>query len=279
MLKMTPKKIISRSILYVLLAGIAFFWIYPFLWMISTAFKTNAEVIASLSLIPNELRLDNFVKAWIEARFAQYFFNTVLITVTVVLIVLTTCSMAGYSLGRRKFIGKKVFIALIVATMFIPQAFTIIPVYDLMTQLGLLNTRWAVILSIAGGAHVVFILLFAAQYSQVPIDLEHAAVIDGCGFVRTFIHVMFPAALPIAATVTIFQFIQTWNAFLIPLVMTLGKPKLRTLAVGLLSFVGEYTIDWAGLAAGAAISVMPVIVVFLFVQRYFIKGLAGAVKG
>lgn len=273
-----PRRLSSRIIIYSILTPLSFFWIYPFLWMISTSFKTNAEVIASLSLIPDRFRFENFIRAWVEGRFALYFFNTVLISTAVVLIVLVTCAMTGYALGRRQFIGKRLFIAAIIATMFIPQAFTLIPIYDLMIRLGLLNTRFAIILSIAGGAHVIFILLFAAHFSQIPIDLEHAALIDGCGFVRTFIHVMAPAAKPVAATVVIFQFIQTWNSFLIPLVMTLGKPALRTLGVGLFAFVGEYTIDWVGLAAGATISVAPVIVVFVFVQRYFIRGLAGAVK-
>ena len=273
-----PSKKWIRIILQTVLLGIAVLWIYPFAWMISTAFKSNAEVVANLGLIPDDPVSGNFRKAWVEARFAEYFFNSVLITVSVVAIVLATCSMTGYVLGRRRFIGKKAFISAIVATMFIPQAFTLIPVYDLMTNLGLLNTRWAVILSIAGGAHVIYILMFAAHYSQIPIDLEHAAVIDGCGFVRTFFYVMLPVSLPIVATVIIFQFIQTWNAFLLPLIMTLGRPRLYTLAVGLLSFVGEYTIDWAGLAAGATISVVPIIMVFVFVQRYFITGLAGAIK-
>ena len=274
----TTRRTVETALTHVVLASLALIWIYPFLWMISTSFKTNAEVIASLGLIPDRFRFENFVKAWVEARFARYFLNTVVTTVSVVSVVLISSAMSGYVFGRRRFIGKHLIMGLIIATMFIPQGSTIIPVYDLIYRLGLLNTLWGVILAITGGAHVVFILLFAGQFVQIPIDLEHAAVIDGCGFVQTFWHVMMPTAKPVAATVVIFQTIHTWNEFLVPLVLTLSKPELRTLAVGLYAFVGEYTIDWVGLSAGATISVMPIIAFFLFVQRYFVKGLAGAIK-
>ena len=163
--------------------------------------------------------------------------------------------------------------------MFMPKGFTIIPVYALINAMGLNNSLAGVILAEVGNAHVLFILLFAAHFSGLPKDLEEAAEIDGCGFLRTFLQIMLPLSKPMIATTAIMQFMFSWNSFLIPLVFTLSKPELRTLGVGMYQFVGENSIDWTGMAAAACISLLPIIVVFVLFQRYFIEGVAGAVKG
>ena len=130
-----------------------------------------------------------------------------------------------------------------------PKGYTIIPIYTLINSLGLNNTLAGVILAEAGGAHVLFILLFTAYFRGLPKELEEAAQIDGAGFLRTFAQVMMPLAKPIIATTGIMQFMYTWNSFLIPLVFTLSKPELRTLGVGMYQFVGEHSVDWTGAAA------------------------------
>jgi len=140
------------------------------------------------------------------------------------------------------------------------------------------DTLWGVILAQSGGAHVLYILLFAGYFSQLPRELEEAAIMDLSLIVRVFAQVMLPLATPIMATVVILQFINSWNDFLLPLVLTLSRPDLRTLAVGMYAFRGEYYVDWSGMAAAASISLLPVILVFLFMQRYFVEGIAGAVK-
>jgi raffinose/stachyose/melibiose transport system permease protein len=122
------------------------------------------------------------------------------------------------------------------------------------------------------------ILLFAGYFRQLPSELEESALVDGAGFVRIFLRIMLPLSKPVIATSIILQFIASWNDFLIPLVLTLSQPSLRTLAVGVYSFQGENLTDWADMAAASTISIIPVVVVFLFLQRYFIEGIAGAVK-
>jgi raffinose/stachyose/melibiose transport system permease protein len=165
-----------------------------------------------------------------------------------------------------------------VATVFLPTGYTIIPVFEMVNRLGLADTLWGVILAQSGGAHVLYILLFAGYFSQLPRELEEAAIMDGASFVRVFVQVMLPLAMPIVATVIILHFINSWNDFLLPLVLTLSRPDLRTLAVGMYAFRGEFYVDWSGMAAAASISLLPVILVFLFMQRYFVEGIAGAVK-
>ncbi|MBC7234602.1 MAG: carbohydrate ABC transporter permease [Chloroflexi bacterium] len=271
---------IEMPLTHLLLIGVGIIWIYPFLWMVSAAFKTTAEMFGGgLNLIPKEPTLDNFVRAWKVANFRTYFFNTVTVTVSVVALVVTWSSMTGYAFGRYDFPGKKLFMGAIVATLFLPTGYTIIPTFELIKALGLLNTLWGVILAMAGGAHVLFILLFTGFFSSLPQDLEDAARIDGCGFVRTFWNVMLPLAKPVIATAVIMRFMWSWNAFFIPLVFTLGKPELRTLGVGMFAFVAEYATDWTGMAAAATISLIPIIAVFLALQRYFVEGVAGAIKG
>lgn len=261
-----------------LLLPICVIWIYPFLWMVSAAFKPNSEIFAGLGLIPNDVALENFSRAWEEANIGVYFFNTVVMTVGSIVIVLVSTAMMGYVLGRYSFPGKTLIIVFYVATVFLPEGYTIIPVFQLINSLGLADTLWGLILGSSGGAHVVMVLLFAGFFNQLPKALEESATIDGAGFIRVFWTIMLPLAKPVIATVIILQFMHAWNAYLLPLVITLTRPDLRTLAVGLRAFQGEFSTDWAGMAAAATISLMPIIITFLFLQRYFVEAVAGAVK-
>jgi raffinose/stachyose/melibiose transport system permease protein len=269
---------LRAAIISIILTPIALVWIYPFLWVVSASLKTNMEIFKGLGLIPEIPQWQNYIRAWEQAKIGQYFMNTVIITVTSVAIVVVVTSMIGYVLGRYSFPGKNIVVGLLVATVFIPQGYTIIPVFEVVNRLGLADTLWGVILAESGGANVLAILLFSGYFSQLPRELEEAAVIDGAGFVRVFVQVMMPLAKPIVATTIIMHFISTWNSFLLPLVLTLSRPNLRTLAVGMYAFRGEFFIDWSGMAAAATISLLPIILVFLVMQRYFVEGIAGAVK-
>ncbi len=263
----------------IILTPIAFLWIYPFLWMVSASVKTNDDIFRSgLNLLPSQLMFENYERAWVQANISQYFFNTVAIALgSVALVVLTTATM-GYVLGRYGFPGKKIVVGLFVATVFLPKGYTIIPIFELISNLGLDGSLFGVILAQSGGANIIFILLFTGYFSQLPKELEEAAIVDGAGFLRIFFQIMLPLAKPVVATVVIMQFISSWNDFLLPLVLTLARPELRTLSVGMYAFRGEYFTDWSGMAAAATIAIIPIILVFLAMQRYFIEGIAGAVK-
>jgi multiple sugar transport system permease protein len=266
--------------LHTFLIGLGIIWIYPFIWMIAASFKTNNEYIASgISLLPQKFQFANYKRAWETAHFSVYFWNTLIVTVSVVLIVLAVCSLTGYAIGRYQFRGRLLFITAVTATMFMPKGYTIIPVYSLVNALGLNNSLWGVILAEVGSGHILFILLFVAYFRGLPKEMEESAEIDGSGFFRTFASIMLPMAKPIIATTAIMQFMWTWNAFLMPLIFTLSKPNLRTLGVGMFQFVGENTMDWTGMAAAASISLLPILTVFILLQRYFIEGVSGAIKG
>ncbi|MCR8632977.1 MULTISPECIES: carbohydrate ABC transporter permease [Paenibacillus] len=273
-------KNIARWSVHLVLIAFGIIWIYPFVWMISSSFKTNSEYISKgYSFLPEKFQFANYARAWETANFSTYFVNTVLVSVFVVAIVVAVCAMTGYVLGRYRFPGRMLFMSVITATLFMPKGYTIIPIYFLINTLGLNNTLAGVILAEVGGAHVLFILLFTAHFSGIPKELEEAAEMDGSGFIRTFVQIMMPLSKPILATTCILQFMWSWNSFLLPLIFTLSKPELRTLGVGMYQFVGEHSVDWTGMAAAASISLLPIIAIFIAFQRYFVEGVAGSVKG
>lgn len=273
------KKHFTLGISHLILITVAMFWMYPFVWMLSASFKTQEEFFGNrLSLIPENFVFDNIIRVWSTANFGMYFLNTFIVTLFSVLLALVMTSMAGYVLGRYAFTGRNLVIGILVGSIALPIVTTIIPVYELIRGLGLLGTRTGLILAQAGSGKVVFLMLFAGFFRQIPNELEDAASIDGCGFLRTFISIMLPLAKPIATTVVIMETVWAWNSFMVPLVLTLGNPASRTLAVGLFAFRGEHIVDWTGIAAGASVSVFPIIILFIFTQRYFVEGIAGAVK-
>ena len=145
--------------------------------------------------------------------------------------------------------------------------------------LGLGKSMAGLVLAEAGGTHVLYILLFTAFFSRIPKELEEASQIDGAGFVKTFFTIMLPLAKPVIATTFILQFINSWNSFFVPLVFTIHRPDLRTLGVGMYSFIEDNSSDLAAMAAGATISFIPIVIIFLIFQKYFVDGIAGSIKG
>jgi raffinose/stachyose/melibiose transport system permease protein len=267
---------VVTAVLLLVLGGL---WVYPFVWLVSASLKTPSEIFGSgLGLLPEEPVWENYARAWSEVGFATYFGNTLIITVGTVLLVVVRSALAGYVLGRYDFIGKKFLIGLFLVTFFLPEGYTIIPITQLTDQLRLLNTHTGVILGLGAGGQIASTLLYAGYFRRLPKELEETARLDGAGPFTVFFRVMLPLAWPITATVVILTYLFAWNVYLLPLVFTLSEPDLRTLAVGMTVFVGERGTDWSGMAAAAVISLIPVIAVFVALQRKFVDSIAGAVK-
>jgi ABC-type glycerol-3-phosphate transport system permease component len=254
-------------------------WIYPFLWMVAASLKTSAEVFTKgLDLLPGNPQWENYERAWDDAQFAKYLLNTVIVTVCTVVVVVVRCAMAGYAIARHDFRGRRIVMGVLIATLFVPAGYTIIPLVDLAQRLGMLNSLTGMVLAMSGAAHVAAILLYVGYFRGIPKELTESALLDGAGFATVFFRIMLPLAKPVTATVTVLTFLSTWNAFFLPLVFTFSRPDLRTVSVGMLAFVGENTTDWSGMAAAATISLLPVVALFIALQRYFVEGIAGAVK-
>jgi ABC-type glycerol-3-phosphate transport system permease component len=259
-----------------LLAVVGLLWIYPFVWMVSASLKSSMEVFtAGMDLLPEVFAWENYQRAWEDAGFSTYMINTAIVTVVTVVVVVVRCALCGYVLGRYRFPGSRIVIGIIVATLFVPTGYTIIPIVKLSLDMGVLNSLTGMILALSGAAHVSAILIYAGYFRQLPKELEEAAIMDGAGFFRVFWTIMLPLSMPVTATVALLTFLFSWNAFFLPLVFSFSR---RTLSVGMQAFVGENATDWSGMAAAGVISIVPIVALFLFLQRYFVEGIAGAVK-
>ncbi len=253
-------------------------WIAPFLIMLLIAFSSkNTNSFVEL-LADNTLTFRNFITAWQEAEFSRYFLNTVLITVISVVVVLLVTALAGYILGYFDFKGKKLITGILMVSMGIPTIFFTIPVYQILRMLNCDTSLIGMILAEVGGGHVIFILLFSRFFFSIPGALRESALLDGASEFDVFFKIMFPLSTPMIGTVVITQSIWTWNSFLYPLILSVNKPEIRTLSVGLYSFQGENVVEWGNIAAGASITILPMLVLFLMFQKSFIQGISGAVK-
>lgn len=270
----------TRIVSHVAFAMVGLIYIYPFLWMVASSLKTRSEFYeGGLGLIPQYPRWNNYIEAWQTANFDIYFSNTVFVSVTATTLTVLLTSMAGYALARNEFSGKRALVGLMIATMFLPRGYTVIPVFEIVKTLNLLNTLWAVILVNTGTSMVFNTFLFTSYFVTLPKELEDSAILDGASFPIVYWKIAIPFALPMIGTVALFELIDNWNSFFIPLVFTLGRPELRTLAVGMYAFVGENSTDWTLLCAAATISLVPIIIIFLLLQRTFVNGIAGAIQG
>jgi raffinose/stachyose/melibiose transport system permease protein len=273
------KQQINQGITHGILLVGGFIWVYPFLWALGSSFRSSAGFLTEgLSIFPHELQWSNYVTAWNDASFGQYFINTVIVTALTVGFTLLFTAMAGFALARTRFPGKRILLVLVAITFFLPTGYTIIPVFDLVQRLGLLNSLGAIILVETAGNMVFSTFLFMGYFTTMDQEMEDAARVDGANFNQRFWYIMLPLAKPMLATVGLFTFIGAWNNFFIPLIFTLGVPDLQTLAVGLYSLISQTSTDWTSLCAGSIIALAPIIIVFIFAQRYIINAVAGAVK-
>jgi raffinose/stachyose/melibiose transport system permease protein len=274
------RRLLSRTIFHVALAVFGFLYMYPFLWMLSGSLKTQQEFLGSgMNLWPKQAMWQNYLEAWQTAKFSIYFRNTALITIMTTAIVVVLTSMAGYALARSSFPGKKLIVGSILATMFLPRGYTIVPIFELVKNLNLLNTLWAVVLVNAATGMVFNTFLFIGYFVTLPKELEEAAIIDGANFPTIYWRVALPLAKPMIGTVALFEFIDNWNSFFVPLVFTLSRPDLRTVSVGMYAFVGQHSTDWILMCAAATMSLLPTILLFFLLQRLFVEGLTGAIRG
>lgn len=270
----------GQLVLHVVLITIGIIYIFPFIWMLGTAFKTPSEFF-SLGIRPfpsGEWQWSNFVNAWVKANFGRYFLNSVIVSFSVTFLVVLLTSMAAYALTRLRVPFAGVIMGFIVLTLFLPSGYTIIPTFTIVQRLGMLNSLGAVILVLVAGGMVFNTLLFYGYMRTMPKEIEEAAIIDGASIHQRFRNVVLPMSAPMIATVALFTFMNTWNDFFVSLVFTLSRPELRTLAVGMYAFVGQASRDWTLLCAAATISILPIIFIYVLLQEKFTEAFAGAVK-
>jgi putative chitobiose transport system permease protein len=262
-----------------LLLVLALAMLLPLIWLVSTSLKGPAEDIFTSppALLPSQPSLEAYRRLFTDNPMLGYILNSTIVSGIAVVANLLFCSLAAYPLARMRFAGRGMVLALVVATILIPFQVVMIPLYLLMVQLGLRNTLLALILPQAATAFGIFLL--RQSFAGVPAELEEAARIDGCTPVGEWWNVMVPAARADLITLAMFVFIGTWSDFLWPLVI-LDDPKLYTLPLGLQQLASSFSLDWRRVAAGSVVSILPVLAVFIGLQRYILPSASGdAVKG
>jgi ABC-type glycerol-3-phosphate transport system permease component len=258
--------------IYLLLFIGSIFFIAPFFWMLSSAFKLPQEVISYPPVwIPASPTMRSILYVWDKMNFARSFGNSVFISVTVTLIVLLTSAITGYVLAKYEFRGRNVIFIAILATMMIPWPVTLIPNYQLMVWFKMLNTYWALIIPSLYSAFGIFLL---RQFMHsIPNELIDAGRIDGASEPRIFVQIVLPLLKPALAALAIFVFQWNWDNFIWPLIV-LNNQRLYTLPVALGTFQSDNVTDYASIMAGASITVIPMVLVYLLFQRYFVAGIA-----
>ncbi|MEQ8381180.1 MAG: carbohydrate ABC transporter permease [Coleofasciculus sp. A1-SPW-01] len=279
MSKTLGKQIWQRLWTYILLSAIALVMLFPLFWLISTSLKSSTENIWSFppQLFPSQPTIENYIEVWQTNPFGQYIWNSCIVAILTVTFNLLFCSLAAYPLARLNFRGRDIIFAIIVSTIMIPFQIVMIPLYILMVQLGLRNSYLGIIFPSLASAFGIFLLRQAFQ--GVPKELEEAARIDGCSELGLWWHIMIPAVRPALVTLAIFVFIGSWSDFLWPLIV-LDRPEYYTLPLGVARLAGTFSLDWRLIAAGSVISIAPVLLFFILMQRYIVPNDSGSgVKG
>jgi multiple sugar transport system permease protein len=273
-------RLVNRALLYAALSLGAFLMVVPFLWMVSTSFKTLDQVFAfPPQWIPNPWVFENYVRAMTISPFHLYFLNTAYIAILVTVGQLFTCSLAGYTFARLRFPGRDALFLTYIATMMIPGMVTIIPVFVVMKTLDLVDTHTAVIVPHLASAFGTF--LSRQFYLTMPAELEDAAKIDGSGYFGIYARIFLPLSKPLLATLGVFVFMGQWNDFFWPLIMLQTQAR-KTLTLGLMEFrnLAFGLAEWHLMMAGAVVALLPILIVFALAQRLFVRGIAlSGIKG
>ncbi len=279
---MTAKRqnLVSRLISYFLVYLLTALWLVPIATAVITSLRTNDDILKRGFLsIPNTLSFQSYIEAWQRGGLAHYLPNSFIITLPALVATLFLSSLAGYALSRFRFPGDRLFLYIFVAGMLLPFQILLLPVFRLTDTLHIYDTYWAVIIF-----HTAFQLGFCTfvlrNYMRtVPGEILEAARMDGCNEFRIYSQIMMPLTLPALAAVGTLEFTWIFNDFLWALIL-IQRDALKPITTGLASLQGQYIMDWTVIISGSLIATMPTVLVFLFLQRYFITGLTlGATKG
>jgi multiple sugar transport system permease protein len=255
-----------------LLMPVAILMLVPLLWVVMTSLETLGQTQHFPPILwPGTFQWSNYPRAWSSVPFNAWFVNTTVVTVAVVASNLLLCSLAAYGFARIKFWGKSVAYFFLLATLMIPVQVVIIPTFLIVKWMGLIDTLGALI--VPNLANVFGIFLLTQFFRTLPIELEEAARIDGASRLKVLFTIVLPLSLPALATLAVIQFLWTWNDFLWPLV-TIYNEKVFTIQLGLMSFQGSHVNDTNLLMAGNVMSMLPMLILFIAAQRYFVRGIA-----
>jgi multiple sugar transport system permease protein len=267
---MKNKSTYLHVLVYCLLVGYGVITLIPFLWAISASFKPLSEIVSgATNWIPQHFTLDNYRQIFInEPLFGRWLINSVAIGISVTVFNLLFNSMAGYALARLDFTGRQLWFFLVLAVLAVPAQVTLMPTFLILKALGWLNSYQGMI--VPGMVNATFIFMMRQFFKNFPQELEEAAALDGLNPFQIFWYIVLPLAKPALAAQAIFIFMGSWNNFLLPIVI-LFDPEMFTLPLGLNTFKGQYLSYWNYIMAASAVFTLPVLIVYIFFNRYFVQ--------
>ncbi|MEY8356609.1 carbohydrate ABC transporter permease [Lachnospiraceae bacterium 54-53] len=273
------KKYLKMGTMYLILILLCLVWVMPMFTLVATALKSRQDFFNGLSLfqIPETIAWSNFTNAITKGNLFLYMKNDMIISFLKVPLGIFIGAMASFALTRLDIKGKTGIFVFFLIGMMLPMQAALVPINVIYSKLNLLNTYFGLFYIYVGFGISYAILIMRGFMNGIPRDIDEAAYIDGCSKWQLFIHIILPVSKPALATLMITDFLSTWNEYLLASVV-INDNKMKTVPVGLMTFVGEHGTDYGYLCAGVLISVIPVLVVYLVFQRYFVEGMAGAVK-
>ena len=277
-------KSFSKAFIYIILILITIFALFPVVYTILGSFKGNMELLAEGNrLFPRKFVMDNYEQAWEMANFQKYTINSLFMSGSIVLGTIFTTTIAGYVFERGKFPMKNLLFTLVVSSMFVSLgSLTLYPTFVIAKVFGINKTLWGVIIIRVFGLNVTNLFITRSYIRSLSKEIDEAAKVDGCSFFGIYWRIIFPLLKPLIATIAILEFRHSWNDYLMPMVFTLSNPDRMPLIVGIMNLKssGEAAFSWNLMLAGSFIALIPMIVVYLMFNRFFIEGLtAGSVKG
>ena len=273
------KKIAVNVLIHTFLISVAVTCIFPLLWMVASSLKTQEQIFKDMSLIPRGWHFENYYQAWIQGGFGRNFINSIFYTTSVVVGIVIVSSMAAYAFSRLRFPGRNILFIMFMAAMMIPIPGSFVPLYVLLTKLHLRNTALGYVLCMINVGLSTSIFLLKTFFDKMPKELEDAARIDGCSKLGIWWHVALPLAKPVLAVVVVLNALAVWNEYILALIIFDSK-SLMPLQVALMQFQGEFVTHYPLLMAGLTIAALPIILVYLLMQKYIVKGVTqGAVVG
>lgn len=275
---MKKNHVIGKIFIYILLITVTITMLFPFLWMLSSSIKFDRNIfLFPIQWIPDQPVWSNYIDIWTRIPLAIFIYNTAKITLIVTFLQLTTSSFAAYAFSKLEFKGRNLLFIAYIATIAVPWQAYMVPQFIMMRSFGLNNTHLAIILLQAFSAFGVFMM--RQFYQGIPDSLIEAARMDGMNDYQIYYRIMLPLSKPAISTLTIFTFVNTWNDFLGPL-LYLTRDELKTIQIGLRMFITQYSAEYALIMAASVVVLIPVLIVFLSLQRHFVQGVAAiGVKG
>lgn len=265
------RKFIQKSIIHLILLAGAVIMLVPFFWMLTTSLKEIWEVFTpQMQWLPEAPVWRNYIDAWSYAPFARYYLNTIFVSVSVVVLQLITSGTAAYALSRLRFPGRDLIFMGILGTMMLPGTLMTVPSYLILHTFGWIDTYYALIVPALFNAFGVFLL--RQFFMTIPLELDDAAIIDGCSKFGVLVRIITPLSKPAFATIGIFTFMGQWNSYIWPLIVT-NSENMRMISVGISMFQDQFSTQWTLMMAAAATATLPLLVLFFFAQRYFIEGI------